>query len=116
VKNLFNIPGGSSEAGQLAALWHLRQGNPSLAGPIVENLIESDPHAPIPRMLRAEWLSKMGGSWDEKMRALRDILRIQPENIEARRWMDRLLEARPAAAPPVFCPTVPVAAPFAVTG
>jgi tetratricopeptide (TPR) repeat protein len=116
VTNLFKIPGGSFEAGLLAALWHIRQGNPSLAGPIIENLIEMEPHAPVPRMLRAEWLSKMHAPWDEKIRALRDILRIQPENIEAQRWIDRLMEVRPAAAPPVLCPTVAPANPFAVTG
>jgi tetratricopeptide (TPR) repeat protein len=116
VTNLFKIPGGSTEAGLLAALWHIRQGNPSLAGPIIENLIAIDPHAPRPRMLRAEWLSKMNAPWDEKIRALRDILRIQPENIEAQRWIDRLMEVRPAAAPPALCPMPAAAMPIAVTG
>ena len=116
VTNLLSIPGGSSDAGLLAALWHLRLGKPSLAGPIIENLIAIDPHAPLPRMLRAEWLSKMNAPWDEKMRALRDILRIQPDNIEAQRWIDRLMEIRPTAAPPVLYPSPAAAMPLAVPG
>jgi tetratricopeptide (TPR) repeat protein len=88
IKRLLTLPKGNVQAGLLAALWHLRHGNPALAGPIIDDLISQVPQAAHPRMLRAEWLSRCGYPMEAQMRALRDVLRLQPSNIEARRWLE----------------------------
>jgi tetratricopeptide (TPR) repeat protein len=98
---LLGIPGGKQSAGLLAALWHLRHGEAGQAGPIIDELITLQPSASRPRMLRAEWLSRMGASLEAKIQALRDILRIEPGNVEARRFLQMAMQAQPAAAAPL---------------
>ena len=88
IKRLLTLPKGNVQAGLLAALWHLRYGDPALAGPIIDDLISQAPQASHPRMLRAEFLSRCGFPMDAQIRALRDVLRLQPSNVEARRWLE----------------------------
>jgi tetratricopeptide (TPR) repeat protein len=98
VSRLAKLPGGMVEAGILSALWQMRYGDVAAAGPLIERLIAEAPQLPCPRMLRAEWLSRTRASWDEQMRALRDVLRVQPGNVEAREWMAAVEQRQMAAA------------------
>jgi tetratricopeptide (TPR) repeat protein len=88
IKRLLTLPKGNVQANLLAALWHLRHGNANLAGPIIDELILQAPQAAHPRMLRAEWLSRCGYPMEAQIRALRDVIRIQPSNVEAKRWLE----------------------------
>jgi tetratricopeptide (TPR) repeat protein len=98
VRNLLNLRGGKIEAGLLAALWYLRHGDPTLAGPVIDDLIAQAPQMPRPRMLRAEWLSRCGAPLEAQIHALRDVLRIQPGNIEAHGWLKAALSVQAARA------------------
>jgi glycosyltransferase involved in cell wall biosynthesis len=103
-QRLLNVAGGVGDAGLLAVLWHLRQGDPALAGPLLDRVIADAPHSPRPRMLRAEWLSRMQAPIEAQIQALRDILRVQPGNVEARQWIDKAHRFKAAQAAPVSSP------------
>ena len=105
VRRLASLRGGRLDAGMLSALWQVRHGDLLAAGPLIDELIVEAPKLPCPRMLRAEWLSRMGASWDEQLKALRDVVRVQPSNTEARRWM-ALVEHQRAKAMPTLIATV----------
>lgn len=98
IMNLQKIAGGTNWARQLAALWHLRHGDPALAGPLIDDLIAQAPQLPQPRILRVEWLSKMREPIERQIRALRDVLRVQPGNLEARQWLKKAECYQAAAA------------------
>jgi tetratricopeptide (TPR) repeat protein len=100
VRKLLDLPRGNIDAGLLAALWYLRHGDPSLAGPIIEDLIAQAPQMPRPRMLRAEWLSRCRAPLEAQIQALRDVLRIHPGNTEAQRWLQVAHRVQSAAAQP----------------
>jgi tetratricopeptide (TPR) repeat protein len=97
-QRLLKIPGGVVDAGLLASLWHLRRGDPNLAGPLLDQIVADSPHSPLPRMLRAEWLSRMQAPIEAQIRALRDVLRVQPGNLEARQLIDKALRFQAAQA------------------
>jgi tetratricopeptide (TPR) repeat protein len=101
IRQLAALAGGAVDAGLLAALWHMRYGNLSLAGPIIDDLVAKAPSLAQPRMLRAEWLSRMRAPLDAQLRALRDVLRVQPGNLEALQWIATIeqLQAVPARMP-----------------
>lgn len=82
--------GAGVDAGVLRALWEMRQGNVAAAGPRIDQLVARAPDLPVPRMLRAEWLSRTGAPVQDQIRALRDVLRVQPGNGEARQYLARL--------------------------
>jgi hypothetical protein len=96
VQQLMALPGGAISGGLLAALWHLRNGDPTLAGPIIDDLIVTEPRDTRARMLRAEWLCSMRAPIDAQIQALRDILRIAPGNLETQHWLQVATQARQA--------------------
>jgi glycosyltransferase involved in cell wall biosynthesis len=91
-------PQGGVYANLLMALWGLRHGALAAAGALIDQLVAEAPQMPLPRMLRAEWLSRSGAPREAQIQALRDILRIQPGNAEAVHWL-KLLEAVPQPRP-----------------
>ena len=97
-QRLLMVPGGVRDAGLLAVLWQLRRGDPALAGPLLNQVIADAPHSPRPRMLRAEWLSRMQAPIEAQIQALRDILRVQPGNVEARQWIEKAQRFQAAQA------------------
>ncbi len=97
---LLSLPGGGLSAGLLVALWHLRYGDLALAGRVIDDLIAMQPNLPRPRMLRAEWLSKMNAPLDTQIQALRDVLRIAPGNIETQHWLQLAMQAKEASIAP----------------
>ena len=92
--------GGQIEAELLRVLWQMRHGDLAAAGPRIDQLVAQAPDLPIPRMLRAEWLSRMRAPLAEQARALRDVLRVQPGNGEARQYLARISALLPQAALP----------------
>jgi len=100
VRHLLTLKDGHIDAGLLAALWHLRYGDPTLAGPIIDQLIAEVPRLPRPRMLRAEWLSRCRAPIEAQIRALRDVLRLQPGNAEARHWLAEARRVQAATVQP----------------
>jgi glycosyltransferase involved in cell wall biosynthesis len=113
VQRLMTLPRANTEGGLLAALWHLRRGNPAQAEPIIDELIATSPHLPRPRMLRAECLSRMRAPLEMQIKALRDVLRVQPGNLEAKRWIEAAQKLQTAAVQPAEAawPSTVVAAP-----
>jgi cytochrome c-type biogenesis protein CcmH/NrfG len=103
-QRLLRLQGGVVDAGLLASLWHLRLGDPALAGPLLDQVIADAPHSPRARMLRAEWLSRMRAPIEAQIQALRDILRIQPGNVEARQWIHKAQQFQAAQVEPVASP------------
>lgn len=98
VRHLITLPDGRMDASTLAALWHLRAGNLPTAGAVIDQLIAESPRDPLPRMLRAEWLSRSGAPLRDQLRALRDLLRLQPGNLEAQYWVQQIELAQGAPA------------------
>jgi glycosyltransferase involved in cell wall biosynthesis len=113
IQRLTALPNGNIEGGLLAALWHLRYGDPAQAEPIIDELIAMSPHLPKPRMLRAECLSRRRAPIEAQIQALRDVLRLQPGNLEAKRWMEaaQRIQTMPAEAAQAAWPSTVVAAP-----
>jgi tetratricopeptide (TPR) repeat protein len=113
VQTLLRLPTGTVDAGLLTALWYLRNGNPQPAGPIIDQLISDAPRMSHPRMLRCEWLSRCGAPLEAQAQSLRDVIRIEPSNVEAPRWLKQIEHAQAAAAaplPPALAPTtIPLA-------
>jgi tetratricopeptide (TPR) repeat protein len=101
-RQLLALPDGKVDAYMLTSLWHLRHGNLVAAGAIIDQFVAEAPRDPLPRMLRAEWLSRSGAPWTDQVRALRDLLRIQPSNLEAQKWLAKIeacgLEVAPTAS------------------
>lgn len=93
VRKLLSLPQGSVEAGLLTALWYLRHADPGPAGPIIDQLISEAPQKSQPRMLRAEWLSRVGAPAEAQIRALNDVLRVEPANVEASGWLQKIKQA-----------------------
>ena len=60
------------------------------------------------RVLRAEWLAQTGASVAERIQACRDILRLQPGNIDAQRVLQSLVAAprEVAARPRDWCTSI----------
>jgi tetratricopeptide (TPR) repeat protein len=99
VHQLQTLPRGHLDAGLLAALWQMRHGELAMAGPIIDQLIAEAPDWPRPRMLWAEWLSRRQAPWETQMQALRDVLRLQPGNLEAESWIQAVKRVQAPPAP-----------------
>jgi len=116
VRELSRLANGQIDAGVLTALWSLRHGDVQAAGPIIDQLVADAPLLASPRMLRCEWLSRCGAPWAEQAQALRDFIRIDPDNGEAPGFLAAVERAQAetiplvaySAAPPALA--VPLAA------
>jgi glycosyltransferase involved in cell wall biosynthesis len=97
VERLRACPQGEVFGGLLLATWHLEHREYCVAGPLIEQLISLAPQMPFPRVLRAEWLTRMGASLAERIQACRDVLRVQPGNLDVNRVL-RTLEAQQQSA------------------
>jgi hypothetical protein len=64
-------------------------------------------------MLRAECLSRMRAPLEVQIKALRDVLRAQPGNLEAKRWIEaaQKLQTAPVQPAEAAWPSTVVAAP-----
>lgn len=88
---LADCPQGEIFVNLLDALWHLRWGPLEPAGRYLDRAIALAPQMPLPRVLRAEWLIASGAPREVRIQALRDVLRVQPGHIEARRLLEQLM-------------------------
>jgi hypothetical protein len=61
---------------------------------LIDELVAEAPRMALPRMLRAEWLSRRGAPLESQEKALRDLLRVDPSNGEAIHWLRQIEEAR----------------------
>lgn len=107
------VRGGDVDADVLRGLWAMRHGDLAAAGSLIEELVARAPDLPCPRMLRAEWLSRAGAPLADQIRALEDLLRIQPSNSEARQYLARLIALAGSAQAPLRPPVVPAVSPVA---
>jgi len=109
VERLRSCPQGDIFASLLLATWHLTQRELEPAGKLIDQLISLAPQMPLPRLLRAEWLAQSGAPVAKRILACRDILRLQPGNLDARRVLQSLEAASAqsaAVAPGDLCTSV----------
>jgi glycosyltransferase involved in cell wall biosynthesis len=90
VERLRACPQGDVFGRLLLATWHLVHRELSAAGLLIEQLISHVPQMPFPRVLRAEWLARVGAPLADRIQACRDVLRVQPGNLDVRRVLDNL--------------------------
>jgi tetratricopeptide (TPR) repeat protein len=97
VERLKACPQGEIFGSLLLAIWHLTEREWERAGELIEQLVSQAPMMPMPRILRAEWLIQVGAPPEKQIQACRDILRLQPGNLDARRILEGLqVKARPS--------------------
>jgi tetratricopeptide (TPR) repeat protein len=90
IERLKPCPQGPIFGSLLLAIWHLTVRQFDRAGELIEQLVSQAPMMPMPRILRAEWLTQIGAPTEARIHACRDILRVQPGNSDARRMLDSL--------------------------
>jgi tetratricopeptide (TPR) repeat protein len=107
-ERLRTCPQGEIFAPLLLATWHLEHEELDVAGELIDQLISQVPQMPLPRVLRAEWLARTGAPVAERILACRDILRLQPGNLDVLRVLQSLeaAPAEPALAPGDMCTSV----------
>jgi glycosyltransferase involved in cell wall biosynthesis len=103
IARLSAFPDGHIFAAVLQAAWHLERGRFEPARILIDRLISEAPDVPLPRVLRCQWLDRVGASSEARRQACRDLLRVQPGNPEALAALQRLenaqcLVSRPLAA------------------
>jgi tetratricopeptide (TPR) repeat protein len=99
VERLKACPQGQIFGSLLLAIWHLTVRELDHAGEVIEQLVSQAPMMPMPRILRAEWLSQIGAPPEARIHACRDILRLQPGNLDAQRMLASLQPTvQPAAS------------------
>jgi glycosyltransferase involved in cell wall biosynthesis len=109
IQSLKGCPQGDLHGRLLLSRWHVRRNELKAAGELIDGLVAEAPQMPIPRMLRAEWLSRCGASVALQLQAVRDVIRIQPQNGEAARWLQALEGLEQATHPHTagdFCTSV----------
>src|SRR5262249_7335794 len=89
-EQLRRCPQGEIFALLLEATWHVEHNQPEAAGPLIDRLIGLAPQMPLPRILRAELLARTGAPIPDRIHACRDILRVQPGNLDAQRLIHQL--------------------------
>jgi tetratricopeptide (TPR) repeat protein len=101
VERLRSCPQGDIFGSLLLAVWRLARREMDEAGREIEQLIGLAPQMPMPRVLRAQWLTLINAPIPERMQACRDILRLLPGHLDARRMLSSLEAAQHArdAAP-----------------
>jgi tetratricopeptide (TPR) repeat protein len=97
VQQLNACPQGKIFGSLLLAIWHLTARELDRAGELIEQLVSQAPLMPMPRILRCEWLNQIGAPPEARIHACRDILRVQPGNLDAKRMLDGLQLLQPAA-------------------
>jgi tetratricopeptide (TPR) repeat protein len=90
VERLRSCPQGDIFASLLLAVWHLAQHELDSAGQFIDQLISLAPQMPLPRVLRVEWLTQTGAPVANRIQACRDVLRLQPGHLDARRLLNQL--------------------------
>ncbi len=83
--------GAALEAAVFRARGHLGRGEYALAGDILVATNAAHPHAIWPRVVLSHVLLQEGRDWAGAERALRDVLRLDPNHKEARHNLDLLL-------------------------
>ena len=113
-ERLTSCPEGETYSLLLLAAWQLARGKLELADSVVSELIAKAPHLPIARLMRAELLARTSAPVAARLRAYRDVLRVQPGNALAAEMIQRLenLDRQPAGEPGwsssiTVAPTVP---------
>jgi hypothetical protein len=115
VGRLAECPQGNVFGHLLMALWHLKSNELDAAEQRVEALIEQAPRMALARMLRLNLLCRRSAPLGDRMQACRDVLRVQPGNLDARRALEFMeVEQRTmASGPATFSPAPAVS--FAAT-
>ena len=98
VEQLRDCPDGHVFAALLLALWHIGKREFAAATQQIDWLIAQAPRMPLPRLLRVELLTQTGAPIEERKKACRDALRLQPGNHDVMRILESL-EAQPSAPP-----------------
>ncbi len=89
-EQLRHCPQGNIFARLLLATWHLEHNEFGVAAPLIDDLIGLAPSMPLPRVLRADLLARAGAPIPDRIQACRDILRLQPGNLDAQRMVHQL--------------------------
>jgi tetratricopeptide (TPR) repeat protein len=74
----------------LLAGWQLKRGKLELADSVVDELIAKAPQLTIARLMRAELLCRRNAPVAARLRAYRDVLRVQPGNAMAAEMIEQL--------------------------
>jgi tetratricopeptide (TPR) repeat protein len=98
MQRLLETPRGALNSKLLAALCYLRHGNLDVARQLIDDVIANDPNLIRARMLRVEWLSRSNSPLEELIRAINDVLRVQPGLFEAQNWLRKVHQMQAAAA------------------
>lgn len=87
---LRSCPQGNVFAALLQTSWHLMRNELEPAGALIDRLISDVPQMPLPRILRADWLTRSRAPLEARIGACRDLLRIQPGNVDMARTLSEL--------------------------
>jgi tetratricopeptide (TPR) repeat protein len=90
VERLNTCPQGEVFGHLLMALWHLNRNELEAAGERVESMITLAPRMAGARILRLDLLMRGDAPLGHRMQACRDVLRMQPGNLEARRALEMM--------------------------
>jgi tetratricopeptide (TPR) repeat protein len=102
IERLKDCPQGDVFGALLGGAWHLLRNELEPAGILIEDLIVKVPKMPLPRLMRAELLTRCNATIIARKQAYGDLLRLQPGNVYARQMMQRL-EAVERAPVPAAC-------------
>jgi tetratricopeptide (TPR) repeat protein len=102
IVRLKDCPQGDVFGALLGGAWHLLRNELEPAGILIEELIAKSPQMPLPRLMRAELLTRCNATIAVRKQAYGDLLRLQPGNLYARQMMQRLEAAERAPAPAAF--------------
>jgi predicted Zn-dependent protease len=100
ISRLKHCPQGDVFGALLGGAWHLLRNELEPAGVLIEHLIAKVPQMPLPRLMRAELLTRSNAPIPARKQAYADLLRMQPGNVYARQMMQRLEAAERAPAAP----------------
>jgi len=93
---------GTSNAKLLGSMWNLRYGHLRQAGQLIDELIFSDPYLIRARILRVELLSRSQAPLEDQIRAINDVLRLDPASLDARNWLQEIRQLQASRAPAVI--------------
>jgi glycosyltransferase involved in cell wall biosynthesis len=99
IENVKRCPQGDVFAALLGGAWHLLRHEFEPANLLIEELIAKVPQMPLPRLMRAELLSRCNATISVRKQAYGDLLRLQPGNLYARQVVARLAAAESAPVP-----------------